>query len=559
MILSPLPIQKFFDNSGNPMVGGLLFTYTAGTSTKVATYTDDGGLTQNTNPIVLDYRGECRVWLDPSVSYKFVLSPPGDSDPPVRPIWTVNNITALADSQTIGQILYPRTAEEIAHGVTPSDYTYPTRNFQRYGIVTDGVTDNATLIASIGNAMGGTFIVPYNSAYDRTTLASSLNSDVLLFDLSQVNDFDSSGETTKRLGIFAKDAVDNDSQWGIDSGHFPVITTNNHGTAGTSSASKRLAAWFWAVGQYALGAAGKQGDRPGAQVVFGKDSGGNYWTMRVESYAPWLAIAADYERWGSGQAITAGMYRVTSALRIYVSLDAGTTTATEPTVTSGTEVVDGITWQYVDDGQHTIFSIDQWQRVLIGQGAGTDSFLHKTTVNDPSGGASSVKFQASGVSKNTEFRLEPTGAGGTNTLMPYLRSQDSVGWRLLDSTTTYEMFRASDANLWEFKTGFAQSTATITYSASMTPDARAANSQTITVTDANAFTINAPSNAVTGRRLKITLRNTSGGALGAATWNAVYKMSAWTNPANGFSRSIEFEYDGANWIQINQTGVDVTN
>lgn len=70
MNLSPLPIQKFFGNDGQPLVGGQLFTYVAGTSTKQATYTDSSGGTPNTNPIVLDYRGEARVWIDPTLSNK---------------------------------------------------------------------------------------------------------------------------------------------------------------------------------------------------------------------------------------------------------------------------------------------------------------------------------------------------------------------------------------------------------------------------------------------------------------------------------------------------------
>lgn len=101
---------------------------------------------------------------------------------------------------------------------------------------------------------------------------------------------------------------------------------------------------------------------------------------------------------------------------------------------------------------------------------------------------------------------------------------------------------------------------TITYSASMTPNAALGNTHTITATNGTAFTINAPTNGVTGQRILIKIKNTSGGALGVATWNANYKMSAWTSPATGFSRSIEFEFDGAStWTQINQTGVDVPN
>lgn len=91
-LLSPLPVQKFFDNNAVPLVGGKLFTYISGTSVKTATYTDFGGLTQNTNPIILNSRGEARIWLSPTQAYKFVLSPSTDTDPPTNPIWTVDNI-----------------------------------------------------------------------------------------------------------------------------------------------------------------------------------------------------------------------------------------------------------------------------------------------------------------------------------------------------------------------------------------------------------------------------------------------------------------------------------
>lgn len=91
-VLSPLPVQKFFDNNGSPLANGLLFTYQAGTTTKLATYTDSTGGTPNTNPIVLNARGECNLWVPPNVAYKFVLSPSTDTDPPTSPIWTVDQV-----------------------------------------------------------------------------------------------------------------------------------------------------------------------------------------------------------------------------------------------------------------------------------------------------------------------------------------------------------------------------------------------------------------------------------------------------------------------------------
>ena len=71
--LSPLLVQKFFDNNGAPLAGGKLYTYQAGTNTPVPTYTNSTGSTANTNPLVLNARGECNVWVLPNTGYKFVL------------------------------------------------------------------------------------------------------------------------------------------------------------------------------------------------------------------------------------------------------------------------------------------------------------------------------------------------------------------------------------------------------------------------------------------------------------------------------------------------------
>ena len=84
--LSPTPKLQFFDVNGAPLSGGLLYTYAAGTTTPLATYTDSTGNFANTNPIVLDSRGEANVWLG-AASYKFALY----TSVGVL-IWTVDNI-----------------------------------------------------------------------------------------------------------------------------------------------------------------------------------------------------------------------------------------------------------------------------------------------------------------------------------------------------------------------------------------------------------------------------------------------------------------------------------
>ena len=93
-VLAPTPKARFVDNNGNALAGGKLFTYLAGTTTKTATYTDAGGLTPNTNPIILDARGECDLWIDEGTGFKFTLAPATDTDPPTNPIWTVDQIEA---------------------------------------------------------------------------------------------------------------------------------------------------------------------------------------------------------------------------------------------------------------------------------------------------------------------------------------------------------------------------------------------------------------------------------------------------------------------------------
>ena len=66
---------QFFDNNGVPLTGGLLYTYSAGTTTPSATYTSITGSIANSNPIVLDSSGRVpnEIWLTSGSTYKFIL------------------------------------------------------------------------------------------------------------------------------------------------------------------------------------------------------------------------------------------------------------------------------------------------------------------------------------------------------------------------------------------------------------------------------------------------------------------------------------------------------
>lgn len=76
VLLSPVGNgQQFFDNNGLPLNGGLIYTYQAGSSTLLTTYTTVNGTIANTNPIVLDASGRTpsEIWMQTGYSYKFVI------------------------------------------------------------------------------------------------------------------------------------------------------------------------------------------------------------------------------------------------------------------------------------------------------------------------------------------------------------------------------------------------------------------------------------------------------------------------------------------------------
>lgn len=90
--IAPEPLFQAFANTGAFLVGGLLYTYIAGTATPQATYTDGTLTTANTNPVVLNAMGQAPVWLNPLLAYKFVLT-----DAAGNPYWTADNINNTAN------------------------------------------------------------------------------------------------------------------------------------------------------------------------------------------------------------------------------------------------------------------------------------------------------------------------------------------------------------------------------------------------------------------------------------------------------------------------------
>jgi len=87
---------QFFTTTGLPLAGGLIYTYQAGSTTSLATYSDNAGVYANTNPIVLgtDGRPQTEIWLTYGYNYKFVLQ-----DSSFNTIQTYDNLYGIVGTQ----------------------------------------------------------------------------------------------------------------------------------------------------------------------------------------------------------------------------------------------------------------------------------------------------------------------------------------------------------------------------------------------------------------------------------------------------------------------------
>lgn len=87
-VLAPYGKVQYFDDNGDPLAGGKLYAYAAGTTNAQDTYTEYSLTTPNANPVVLDAAGRATVFLGAS-PYKLVLKNSADAT-----VWTVDNIVA---------------------------------------------------------------------------------------------------------------------------------------------------------------------------------------------------------------------------------------------------------------------------------------------------------------------------------------------------------------------------------------------------------------------------------------------------------------------------------
>ena len=83
--IATYPLFHGFFPNGTPLIGGLLHTYEAGTSTPAAAYHDAAATMPHQNPIILDDRGEALVHVTRAMLWR-LETPTGVQ------LWEVDNI-----------------------------------------------------------------------------------------------------------------------------------------------------------------------------------------------------------------------------------------------------------------------------------------------------------------------------------------------------------------------------------------------------------------------------------------------------------------------------------
>ena len=115
---------QWFDDNGNVLSGGKIYTYQAGTTTPAATYADNLGSAVNSNPIVLDASGRVpqEIWFPVGSKFKFVVKTSTDAL-----IGTYDNIPSINDPYSEGNLLSNVTGTNtIAATASPTITSYST-------------------------------------------------------------------------------------------------------------------------------------------------------------------------------------------------------------------------------------------------------------------------------------------------------------------------------------------------------------------------------------------------------------------------------------------------
>jgi len=508
-ILFAPPFYRATDNLNAPIPGAFIGFYATQTSTLQPIYADAGLTIALQNPVQADGDGNFpAIWLDDSLpAYKYVIYAPDDQNPAIA-----GDVIRSGDPYNTSKVAFPQTAAEIAAGIIPANPDYPAYDIRRYGASkgsSNAVNKVAlqtaiSVVSAQGAASGGVIIVPGEISYGYK-----------ITDLTTYPSF---------TGVAAPVTV-------IDYG-----PGNSYAGFPTAYDGNQVRYFLYTP----------QTTSPGQHDGNGLKVNG--------AWAPYLAI----DNVANLPNPSVGAFDNRRGNLYYFN--------------------DGVaTWSV---GQGTLAGVgltpDQLSNFAIqcyGSGIGNyvPYLVERATGNVSYGGGTNVPAASHHFKSVIVGYLQGIFESLTTTSQISLRTSNGatddaglvnrVGQLCLNISTQGDAIAINKADRRVLISQAIQVKRTaVTYSASITPDASAANEFDITATNGTAFTINAPSNPPSdSQRITITIRNTSGGVLGAVTWNGIFKLAAWTQPLNGFSRSIDYRFDQTNWVEVSRTPADVPN
>lgn len=245
VLLSPIGNgQQFFDNNGQPNAGGLIYTYQAGSSTLLTTYTTVNGNIANTNPIVLDAYGRTpsEVWMQTGYSYKFVIQTAATVT-----LQTVDNIYPILQNATASVspvptgaiLLWSGSIGSIPSGYAICDGTLGTPDLRDRFIVGAG---NSYAVAATGGSADAIVVSHTHTATSTSTVTDPTHSH---------NEASASGGTINNsssttLIPFAGLGYIGDAQYrtSFNSTGITVATATTNASAGTSGTNANLPPYY---------------------------------------------------------------------------------------------------------------------------------------------------------------------------------------------------------------------------------------------------------------------------------------------------------------------------
>ena len=175
VLLSPIgnSMTPFLGLDTLPLGGGLLYTYQAGSTTALATYTGVDGLIPCANPIVLGANGipATEIWLSSTNAYKFVLANSSNVT-----LYTYDNMSGIPSAGSVinvpsgGIIVWSGAATSIPTGYVLCNGTNGTPNLQNSFVIGSGgsFASNVTggfASSGVMTSTGSNFPLYYALAY----------------------------------------------------------------------------------------------------------------------------------------------------------------------------------------------------------------------------------------------------------------------------------------------------------------------------------------------------------------------------------------------------------